>query len=202
MLVSTHSWREKAFSIVELVIVIAVIGILSSLSLVAYSGNQEDARYAQAESEMRDIIQLTRLASANSGGKTLGQMLGYQFWTGAECYLQTRPSGDPILPLYELPEDHDCWVDYHETLDKLEELSRQPIPDSIRDGDPWGNPYYLDENEGADTEVSGPCTPDLWVSAGPNGYLFTDHTAEDDDIRIKSPYIALDYCPPPDLSTD
>ena len=47
--------RPRGFTIVELVIVIAVIGILASISVVAYNGTQARAEYAAAQTDIKHI---------------------------------------------------------------------------------------------------------------------------------------------------
>ncbi|PID30495.1 hypothetical protein CR983_02470 [Candidatus Saccharibacteria bacterium] len=181
---------QKGFTLVELLVVVIVIAVLAGLTTIAYRKASEDAKYANARSEINDIIQITRLASANSGGKTLGQILGYEFFAAASCLTDSVEAG---VPMYDLPKTHSCWKDYHAMLDKLEKLSKQKIPQDIRDGDPWGSPYWLDANEGETYNGHNPCTRDLWGSAGPGGIMFRPGFFE-----IRSPIIALDYCKDPD----
>jgi general secretion pathway protein G len=46
---------SRGFTIVELLIVIIVIGILASISVVAYRGSQERAEYARAQTDLKHI---------------------------------------------------------------------------------------------------------------------------------------------------
>lgn len=49
--------KNKGFTIVELLIIIAIIGILAAISMVAYSGIQQRTRVTVAQSEMRSVAQ-------------------------------------------------------------------------------------------------------------------------------------------------
>lgn len=46
---------SRAFTIVELLVVVIVIGILASVTIVAYNGAQERAEFARAKTDMKHI---------------------------------------------------------------------------------------------------------------------------------------------------
>jgi len=57
----------RGFTIVELLIVIIVIGILASISVVAYRGSQERAEYARAQTDMKHIDDALTVYKAQTG---------------------------------------------------------------------------------------------------------------------------------------
>lgn len=125
--------RKTGFTIVELLIVIVVIAILAAISIVAYNGIQNRSKVAKANSDLvtlRKAIEVARL----SQNKTLLQI------TGSGC---TFCATDKALG-------------YNNALTAISAAGNTNL-DSLRAGDPWGNVYQIDENEGE----NGNCSRDL-----------------------------------------
>ena len=59
--------HSRGFTIVELLIVIIVIGILASISVVAYRGSQERAQYAKAQTDLKNINDALTVYKAQNG---------------------------------------------------------------------------------------------------------------------------------------
>jgi prepilin-type N-terminal cleavage/methylation domain-containing protein len=59
---------QGGFSLIELLIVVAVIGILASIAVVVYNNMQARARIAQAEADARTIASSVSMYSAHMGG--------------------------------------------------------------------------------------------------------------------------------------
>jgi len=59
--------HSRGFTIVELLIVIIVIGILASISVVAYRGSQDRAEYARAQTDMKNIDDALTVYKAQKG---------------------------------------------------------------------------------------------------------------------------------------
>jgi prepilin-type N-terminal cleavage/methylation domain-containing protein len=59
--------KQKAFTIVELLIVIVVIGILAAISLVAYSSTQQRARDSDRKSDITILAKAFAMYKADTG---------------------------------------------------------------------------------------------------------------------------------------
>ena len=125
--------QQSGFTIVELLIVIVVIAILAAISIVAYNGIQNRSKVTKANSDLttlRKSIEVARL----SQNKTLLQITG----SGCTFCATDKAAG------------------YNAALTAISTAGNTNL-DSLRAGDPWGNVYQIDENEG---ENAG-CNRDL-----------------------------------------
>lgn len=59
--------RQRGFTIVELLIVIVVIGILASITIVAFNGVQDRARWTQLQSDLSSINKAVQVYHAEHG---------------------------------------------------------------------------------------------------------------------------------------
>lgn len=64
--------KQKGFTIVEVIVVIVVIGILAAVTLVAYNGSQERARFASYKSDMVRINDALTVYQSENGRYPLG----------------------------------------------------------------------------------------------------------------------------------
>lgn len=145
------------FTIVELLIVIVVIGILAALVVSSFSKAQENARVAKVKNDITVLNKSVQNARTNMG-KT------FMAISGSGCTRCACPyaSGD-TTPYNTLPKTHNCWVRYYATLDAIAGAADTNL-DQLKEGDPWGSPYAIDENEG---EIStNPCRTDVVYSFG------------------------------------
>lgn len=147
---------HNGFTIIELTVVIVVIGILATISVFVYSGVIERSRNVQARAEiaiLADVIEIARTKS----GKTLLEI------TGVSC---TRCQSATV---------------YAESIGKIADAANVDM-NSILDGDPWGMPYAIDENEGEYPEdicrdndlvyaISKVTPTDAWNRTYPPGLL-------------------------------
>ena len=125
--------QQLGFTIVELLIVIVVIAILAAISIVAYNGIQNRAKVTKANSDLvtlRKAIEVARLTQ----NKTLLQITG----SGCTFCATDKAAG------------------YNAALTAIAAAANTNL-DSLRGGDPWGNVYQIDENEGE----NGACSRDL-----------------------------------------
>lgn len=56
-----RSIRQRGFTVVEIIIIIAVIGILAALTMVLYNGLQQRSRVAASQADMRLVAQNSEL---------------------------------------------------------------------------------------------------------------------------------------------
>ena len=146
---SRKSNLMKGFTVVELLVVIAVIAILVAIGYAAYRQTQESARVARIKAEAQTIEEAIEVAR-NRTGQSLRHITG-TYWTGEYCLFQPPGAPDPGDPI---PNGTDfsvqntmtqgCWDAY---LDAAEAISDASGIDVTGFRDPWGRPYYLDENE-------------------------------------------------------
>lgn len=59
--------RSTGFTIVELLIVIVVIGILAAITIVAFNGVQQRARYANLQQDVKSLQKAVELYYADNG---------------------------------------------------------------------------------------------------------------------------------------
>lgn len=139
---------KTGFTIVELLIVIVVIAVLASISIVAYTGIQERASKSRVQSDITQIVKAISLAREQDS-KTLRSMTG-SGGTMSPCIQKTTGTD-----LAALPSTDTCWTAYNNFLNLISEKSGMDIR-GLKD--PWGRPYYIDENEGE--SVAYICTQD------------------------------------------
>lgn len=132
--------QRRGFTIVELLIVVVIVGILAAIVIVAYNGIQSRARLAKIQSDEKTLIKAITAARARTG-QTLLDITGKN-WTADNCYSQ--PTGTDLAALGP---SSACWTDYNDSLTAISNASNIDVRQLK---DPWGRPYYIDENEGED----------------------------------------------------
>lgn len=121
---------RSGFTIVELLIVVVVIAILASITIVSYNGIQERAKVSSANSDLVYIKKAIYMARESKGSNLMTI-------TGTSCTSCNDTTGSRMAG----------------TLDKISAASGANLS-KLKAGDPWGNPYTIDENEG---EGANPC---------------------------------------------
>lgn len=80
-----RSKNSKAFTIVELLIVVVVIAVLAAISVVSYNGIQTRTRHAQMKSDISQIakqLEIYKIQNNNSYPVSSAGSMDYTSWTG------------------------------------------------------------------------------------------------------------------------
>jgi prepilin-type N-terminal cleavage/methylation domain-containing protein len=142
---------KRGFTLVELVIVVAVIGILTAIAIPAYGTIQENARQSASKDGLNDLRQAIELARQNQNASLVAI-------TGSGC-TRCLFTTDPLT----VPKGTGGWLGYNSALKKISDASGMNVT-GLLDG--YGRPYVMDENEG---EGGTKCSEDL-VSASKDPY--------------------------------
>lgn len=70
---------SKAFTVVELLVVVIVIGILASVTIVAYNGAQDRAEFARAKTDMKHINDALIIYKSQNGSYPITSGWTYQY---------------------------------------------------------------------------------------------------------------------------
>jgi general secretion pathway protein G len=65
--ISDQASDRRGFTIVEILVVIVVVGILAAITIVAYNGIQDRAKYAREQSDMTSLNKLINLYYIDNG---------------------------------------------------------------------------------------------------------------------------------------
>lgn len=166
--------NNRGFTLIELLVVISIIGLLASIVLVGVGSARDKARLAKVQLEIQEFVKIAVIAQGEAN-KTIFQISGNGC---TECACRGRN-------IQNIPDTDTCFVNWINTLTKIQNASN--ITDSLvnMERDPWNAPYGLDENEheGGVTD----CRYGEIRSAGPNGIL-----RDSDDYMVNIPHI---ICP-------
>lgn len=167
----------------EILVVIAIIGILASIVLGTVFDALEESKYAAAEQEVKQIQRIVNIAQNNTG-KTLGEITG-SYCT--KCAGSCANSGGVYLDLKNLPESDACFVEQELAYEKIMQASEGLGGDlMLFRRDPWGSPYLIDENEGE--YANSPCRKDTVQSPGPDGIRAPASQQDPDDLYFHLPF--------------
>lgn len=164
--------NNSGFTIIELLIVIAIISILSAVFFVASRNIRDKARVAKAQAEMKQMINAIYTYKDLCGKFPPGRKAGYQ----ASCPLPDPHDGlrgmstvvvDPCQQSGGFGGTNSWQV----VMDDLVALNLIPRINL----DPWGEQYCYDDNDGYqvgnNNTVTSPSDPNYYTvlfSMGPN----------------------------------
>lgn len=146
--------RARAFTIVEMLVVIVVIGILASVTIVSYSNITSKSIVSKRELDLTTYYKAIIIARENTG-KYLQQITN-NYWSAGSCSTGIYGGNSGNIEPKNLAKTHPCWITYYDNLDKISIASGVSL-NGLKTGDANGNPYILDENE---FEVAGVCNSD------------------------------------------
>jgi prepilin-type N-terminal cleavage/methylation domain-containing protein len=173
---------KKAFTLVELIIVIVIIWILTISLIPKIMGIQDRAKKSAAQYELRQIWQLMFLAQQNYG-LTLREI------TNSTCTYCANATHDMPNRIVYLWKDKTSWVN---ALSKISEAGWNKASLEAFHTDPWGYPYLFDENEWEFYENSN-CRVDTLLSVGNDWattfswtlyYYSSDHNLDSDNVKV------------------
>jgi len=185
---------KKGFTLIEMVVVLAVVAILAAILVPSIEKNIQDAKIARAKNEvqvlgaamasfykdvgiwpMYSVFATTAadyLTSANGSAGTDPNT--YEWWSGATTYDTFENqliSNSPVYTACTAPTQEMCW--------------NGPYINEVKP-DPWGHEYSSNVKDATGTNA-------MWVwSAGPDGVADTDSTQTqgsavltNDDIGVR-----------------
>ncbi len=170
MKIENNSKKIRGFTLIELLMVVAIIGLLSSVVLASLNSARTKAKYAKGKTDIKQITLLVEVAKGQSG-KHFGEITG-SYCTECAC----RGKGNVQL----LPKSDSCWTTSDSAISLLNTAAGGVVKFRSGVSDPWGGPYLFNENE----NEGGTCYTDNILSAGPNGIYY-----DSDDIVYNLPVI-------------
>ena len=154
--------NQDGFTLVELMVCIAIIGILSAIAIPNYIRYRERGLIAKAQSELKNLEKAVTMLGIDTGR-----------W----------PNKDPIDNVDTLEvEDLNLDIAGIAATDGSYPDWMGPYMGKVPQ-DPWGNNYFFDpdyEIDGLDYVVIG--------SYGPNGEGLNDYDADDVIVVLDGPY--------------
>mgnify|MGYP001616556751 CR=1 FL=1 len=149
--------KKSGFTLVELLVVISIISLLSSIVFASVNSARNKARYARARAELNQFVKTAAIAQGEVG-KRLQDITGSGC---SDCVCRNRDNRNISVT-------DSCYTQWLNALTRIQQATGgavQGLDQMTRD--PWGSPYTLDENEreGGATD----CRLDTIRSNGPNG---------------------------------
>ena len=180
--------HNGAFTLVELLVVVAIISILSALALTTVSNRSEEARLAATKEDLTRIVSALQTCEADTG-----YLVGMNFLDNArgvgstldDDFADFLPTSgdyliDPVTGLNEVVNDNFLGLWKGPYISYINDM--RPADDIPED--PWGNPYWF-YTSGGRVNNNGRVTAGTWfsrhtvVSLGRNG-IFGDSGSEGD----------------------
>jgi len=149
---------QKGFTLLELMITIAIIGILAAIAIPNFISFREKSKIAHAESELKGLEFAVSNLMYDTNMWPSGNPVGHPSSTGDEIWDLSHPAAGLVA-------NDGGWIEWSGPY-----FTEVPV-------DPWGNDYFFDEDydlDGTDYAVIG--------SFGPNGV--GQNLYDEDDIII------------------
>lgn len=168
--------ESRAFTLVEILVVISIIGLLAGLALPAIQGAQTAARKGKAKAEMQSIITALKSYQNEYGRMPNPQALGGQ----SDGYFGTNVSSRLFQMLAGSTNDT--------SGENLRQIAFLELPSSSTNGsfpDPWKRNYLIKIDTDGDNVVEYYGNKNgiaLIISLGKNGQQEDPANAKSDDV--------------------
>ena len=110
----------KGFTIIELLIVVAIIGILATLMLVSYSHTLKKSRDARRVSDIESVKLACNMFADKNGGYPIGAWIDLE--SDLEDYVDVANINDPKSSLYSYGytgvDGSDCSFEYYSEVEE------------------------------------------------------------------------------------
>jgi len=177
--------NRQGFTLIEILVVIAIIGILSSVVLTAVGTAREKAREAKAKSELRNLKTAIRLLEADTGKWPNGCPVGNI--ANPEVALDNAQAGIKQSPVVQNNGSGCEWIGA--------DITNWGGPYMETPTDPWGNSYDFDPDYRPGDNLDGSTNCDggtgsideivAVVSYGPDGLERNKYNCDDVYLEIK-----------------
>ncbi|MEI6528130.1 MAG: prepilin-type N-terminal cleavage/methylation domain-containing protein [bacterium] len=138
----TKSKLTKGFTLIELMVVISIIAMLSSIVLASLSSAREKARVAAAQMQAKQIVQAIMIAQGERGKP----LISFAPDTNA---MHCMPSCSTGLCVPDLANTPACLALFKTALTEIENSTNGIVKGlSNIKSDPWGYAYIFDANQG------------------------------------------------------
>lgn len=156
---------NKGFTLIELMIVIGIVAMLSSIGFTTYTSVQEDARNSKRKSDMKELkIALEQYKFKNGNRYPSTCTSGAATCTSSFNWRGNCASYDGTDEIYDDNYVPGLAPDY------IPQLPHDPREDKVNPttGCAAGSSCYLYRSNGTDYKLLAHCTPeDTWTSAEP-----------------------------------